>query len=178
MPCWLWSAACTGRLVCMPRSCVPQSSSVACPRCSPVPLPPKLVTLCAYIYIYRASCGFCCTMSMGQITLEVVSIISDTELLARPLNSKKLGERKNCNLPGTTAPPLDAGWWLECLNWGHGRMAPATTTASSRACAWRTFLIHLSQPLPSRPWQRRAVTPLPSPHIMGAGLCRETAAAA
>jgi pyruvate kinase len=30
----------------------------------------------------------------------VVEILSDTELRGRVLNSKALGERKNCNLPG------------------------------------------------------------------------------
>ncbi|PNH10739.1 Pyruvate kinase, partial [Tetrabaena socialis] len=36
----------------------------------------------------------------GQITLEVLEITSPTELRARALNSKTLGQRKNCNLPG------------------------------------------------------------------------------
>jgi pyruvate kinase len=35
-----------------------------------------------------------------QISVEVTTILSDTELLARVMNSKTLGERKNCNLPG------------------------------------------------------------------------------
>jgi pyruvate kinase len=32
--------------------------------------------------------------------LQVVKVLSDTEVLGRVLNSKSLGERKNCNLPG------------------------------------------------------------------------------
>jgi pyruvate kinase len=36
----------------------------------------------------------------GTISIEVVEILSPTELSGRVLNSKKLGERKNCNLPG------------------------------------------------------------------------------
>ncbi|GIL77051.1 hypothetical protein Vretimale_3233 [Volvox reticuliferus] len=36
----------------------------------------------------------------GAISIEVVSILSDTELLGRVINSHKLGQRKNCNLPG------------------------------------------------------------------------------
>jgi pyruvate kinase len=36
----------------------------------------------------------------GTISIEVVEILSPTELRGRVLNSKKLGERKNCNLPG------------------------------------------------------------------------------
>ena len=35
-----------------------------------------------------------------QITIEVIKILSDNELEGKVLNSKKLGERKNCNLPG------------------------------------------------------------------------------
>ena len=35
-----------------------------------------------------------------QIALEVTEITSDSELKAKVLNSKKLGQRKNCNLPG------------------------------------------------------------------------------
>ena len=35
----------------------------------------------------------------GQITLEVLEILNDKELKAKALNSKKLGQRKNCNLP-------------------------------------------------------------------------------
>ncbi|GIL58673.1 hypothetical protein Vafri_13670 [Volvox africanus] len=36
----------------------------------------------------------------GAISIEVVSILNDTELLGRVINSHKLGQRKNCNLPG------------------------------------------------------------------------------
>ncbi|GFR42123.1 hypothetical protein Agub_g2966 [Astrephomene gubernaculifera] len=36
----------------------------------------------------------------GAISIEVVSILSETELLGRVINSHKLGQRKNCNLPG------------------------------------------------------------------------------
>lgn len=36
----------------------------------------------------------------GTIVIEVLEILSDTELKGKVLNSKKLGERKNCNLPG------------------------------------------------------------------------------
>eukprot|EP00197_Chlamydomonas_leiostraca_P003671 CAMPEP_0202860780 /NCGR_PEP_ID=MMETSP1391-20130828/2383_1 /ASSEMBLY_ACC=CAM_ASM_000867 /TAXON_ID=1034604 /ORGANISM="Chlamydomonas leiostraca, Strain SAG 11-49" /LENGTH=234 /DNA_ID=CAMNT_0049540023 /DNA_START=1 /DNA_END=702 /DNA_ORIENTATION=+ len=36
----------------------------------------------------------------GTITIEVVEIKSEKELVGKVLNSKKLGERKNCNLPG------------------------------------------------------------------------------
>ena len=36
----------------------------------------------------------------GSISIKVNSIVSDTELKGTVLNSKKLGERKNCNLPG------------------------------------------------------------------------------
>jgi pyruvate kinase len=32
--------------------------------------------------------------------LQVVKVLSDTELLGKVLNSKSLGERKNVNLPG------------------------------------------------------------------------------
>lgn len=36
----------------------------------------------------------------GTISIEVLEIISETELRGRVLNSKALGQRKNCNLPG------------------------------------------------------------------------------
>ncbi|KAG2495346.1 hypothetical protein HYH03_006615 [Edaphochlamys debaryana] len=36
----------------------------------------------------------------GLISLEVLEILSDTELRAKALNGKPLGQRKNCNLPG------------------------------------------------------------------------------
>jgi pyruvate kinase len=36
----------------------------------------------------------------GTISIEVVEILTATELRGRVLNTKKLGERKNCNLPG------------------------------------------------------------------------------
>ncbi len=36
----------------------------------------------------------------GAISIEVVKILNDTELLGRVINSYKLGQRKNCNLPG------------------------------------------------------------------------------
>ena len=36
----------------------------------------------------------------GSISIEVLDILSETELRGRVLNTKKLGERKNCNLPG------------------------------------------------------------------------------
>jgi pyruvate kinase len=39
-------------------------------------------------------------MADGTISIEVLEIISDTELRGKVLNSKELGQRKNCNLPG------------------------------------------------------------------------------
>jgi pyruvate kinase len=36
----------------------------------------------------------------GSIVIEVVEILSADELKGRVLNTKKLGQRKNCNLPG------------------------------------------------------------------------------
>lgn len=36
----------------------------------------------------------------GSISIQVDEILSDTELRGTVLNSKKLGQRKNCNLPG------------------------------------------------------------------------------
>jgi len=36
----------------------------------------------------------------GSCSIQVLEILSDTELRGRVLNSKLLGERKNCNLPG------------------------------------------------------------------------------
>ncbi|KXZ44735.1 hypothetical protein GPECTOR_63g60 [Gonium pectorale] len=36
----------------------------------------------------------------GAISIEVVRILNDTELLGRVINSHTLGQRKNCNLPG------------------------------------------------------------------------------
>ncbi|CAG9465389.1 unnamed protein product [Pedinophyceae sp. YPF-701] len=36
----------------------------------------------------------------GSVVIEVVEILSDTELKGKVLNTKTLGERKNCNLPG------------------------------------------------------------------------------
>ena len=36
----------------------------------------------------------------GSISIEVVDILSGTELQGRVLNTKELGQRKNCNLPG------------------------------------------------------------------------------
>ena len=52
--------------------------------------------------------GLCKSMKPGQriliadgsIIIEVAEIISPTELRGRVMNTKKLGERKNCNLPG------------------------------------------------------------------------------
>ncbi|KIY96424.1 pyruvate kinase [Monoraphidium neglectum] len=39
-------------------------------------------------------------MADGSLAIEVRKILSDTELAGVALNSKSLGERKNCNLPG------------------------------------------------------------------------------
>lgn len=39
-------------------------------------------------------------ISDGTITIKVVKIISATELLGEVGNTKELGQRKNCNLPG------------------------------------------------------------------------------
>ncbi|CAD7703688.1 unnamed protein product [Ostreobium quekettii] len=39
-------------------------------------------------------------MADGTITMEVLEILNDKELKGRVLNTKSLGERKNCNLPG------------------------------------------------------------------------------
>jgi pyruvate kinase len=39
-------------------------------------------------------------LSDGTITIEVMEILSDTEIKGRALNTKDLGQRKNCNLPG------------------------------------------------------------------------------
>ena len=36
----------------------------------------------------------------GTVSIEVVEILSETELRGRVLNTKELGQRKNCNLPG------------------------------------------------------------------------------
>jgi pyruvate kinase len=36
----------------------------------------------------------------GNLSIEVVEILSATELKGKVLNSKELGQRKNCNLPG------------------------------------------------------------------------------
>lgn len=47
----------------------------------------------------------------GVISIEVVRILSDKELLGRVVNSHKLGQRKNCNLPGE----LPSECWLICL---------------------------------------------------------------
>ena len=35
-----------------------------------------------------------------QVVIEVLEILTETELRGRCMNNKKLGERKNCNLPG------------------------------------------------------------------------------
>lgn len=39
----------------------------------------------------------------GTISIEVLEILSETELKGKVLNSKELGQRKNCNLPGASA---------------------------------------------------------------------------
>ena len=39
-------------------------------------------------------------MADGTISIEVLELLSDTELKGKVLNSKELGQRKNCNLPG------------------------------------------------------------------------------
>ena len=39
----------------------------------------------------------------GAISIEVVEILSTTELKGKVVNSFKLGQRKNCNLPGQSA---------------------------------------------------------------------------
>jgi len=39
-------------------------------------------------------------LSDGSISIRVDEVLSDTELKGTVLNSKALGERKNCNLPG------------------------------------------------------------------------------
>eukprot|EP00961_Rhodomonas_salina_P109877 1478742-Rhodomonas_salina.1 len=36
----------------------------------------------------------------GSVVIEVVEILNERELKGRVMNSKELGERKNCNLPG------------------------------------------------------------------------------
>lgn len=40
-------------------------------------------------------------MADGTISIEVLEIVSGTELKGKVLNSKELGQRKNCNLPGS-----------------------------------------------------------------------------
>jgi pyruvate kinase len=40
----------------------------------------------------------------GTVSIEVLEILSDTELKGKVLNSKELGQRKNCNLPGPVLP--------------------------------------------------------------------------
>jgi hypothetical protein len=42
----------------------------------------------------------------GSLSIEVTEILNDRELKGRVLNSKSLGERKNCNLPGAPWAPL------------------------------------------------------------------------
>lgn len=37
----------------------------------------------------------------GSITIKVLYIINNRELKGKVLNTNKLGEKKNCNLPGT-----------------------------------------------------------------------------
>ncbi len=52
--------------------------------------------------------GLCQSMSPGKrilladgtISIEVLEILNETELRGRVMNTQKLGERKNCNLPG------------------------------------------------------------------------------
>lgn len=39
-------------------------------------------------------------MADGSLSVEVLEVLSATELRGRVLNSKELGQRKNCNLPG------------------------------------------------------------------------------
>ena len=36
----------------------------------------------------------------GSISIEVVEVMSETEVRGKVLNTKELGQRKNCNLPG------------------------------------------------------------------------------
>ncbi|KAG2439977.1 hypothetical protein HXX76_004095 [Chlamydomonas incerta] len=51
--------------------------------------------LCASIKV-----GGVILIADGAISIEVVKILNDRELLGRVINSHKLGQRKNCNLPG------------------------------------------------------------------------------
>eukprot|EP00798_Chlamydomonas_sp_ICE-L_P001363 gene1363-32726_t len=44
--------------------------------------------------------GYRILISDGTLVIQVLEILSDTELRGKCLNSKKLGPRKNCNLPG------------------------------------------------------------------------------
>ncbi len=53
--------------------------------------------------IADARLGCVAVLARPQISLEVVSILGDDQLLAKCLNSKQLGERKNCNLPGAAS---------------------------------------------------------------------------
>lgn len=39
-------------------------------------------------------------MADGSLSIEVLEILSETELKGRAMNAKELGQRKNCNLPG------------------------------------------------------------------------------
>lgn len=45
-------------------------------------------------------------LSDGVISIEVLEILNDHELRGRVLNSKSLGQRKNCNLPGVKVCPF------------------------------------------------------------------------
>ena len=51
--------------------------------------------LCASIKV-----GGVILIADGAISIEVVKILNDRELLGSVINSHKLGQRKNCNLPG------------------------------------------------------------------------------
>lgn len=42
-------------------------------------------------------------ISDGTISIKVTKVVSPTELLGEVDNTKELGQRKNCNLPGSSA---------------------------------------------------------------------------
>jgi pyruvate kinase len=80
----------------------------------------------------------------GSISIQVDQILSDTELRGTVLNSKKLGQRKNCNLPGVKVDiPVLTDKDIDDLQNFAAKLGVDYVAASFVQVSWQA---HLSNP--------------------------------
>ncbi len=87
-----WCASC---LCAKPHSAFTCSPPVACVRAGETKIGISYAKLCQSV-----APGKRILIADGTLSIEVLEILSDTELRGRCLNGKSLGPRKNVNLPG------------------------------------------------------------------------------